>query len=138
MGSQAAISGTQIGFPMLPDNDSRFRLIREWMRVCDRNHKSFECYPKKASRLPSRVLDVSGNRLRLHVSKPGERRKYVALSHCWGNLWQGHKRSFCTASANLESRCTRGLDIDTLSKTFQDAITVTREFGKRYLWIDSI
>jgi len=123
---------------MLPDNDSRFRLFREWMRVCDRDHESFECYPKKTSRLPSRVLDVSGNRLRLHVSKSGERGEYVALSHCWGNLSQAHKRSFCTSSANLEPRCTRGLDINTLPKTFQDAITVTRELGKRYLWIDSI
>jgi len=30
------------------------------------------------------------------------------------------------------------LDFDILPKTFQDAITVTRSLGKRYLWIDSL
>jgi len=128
----------QIGFPMLPDIASRFELFREWMQVCCKDHKSFECFPRTTSRLPTRVLDVSGNRLRLHVSGPGERGEYVALSHCWGILSETQKRSFCTSSANLESRCKWGLDFDTLPKTFQDAITVTRELGKRYIWIDSL
>ena len=123
---------------MLLDNDSRFGLFREWMRVCDQDHKSFECYPKRTSRLPTRVLDVSDSRLRLHVSRVGERGEYVALSHCWGTLSQEQKRSFCTSSGNFTLRCTQGLDIDTLPITFQDAIMVTRELGKRYLWIDSL
>lgn len=108
------------------------------MQVCGRDHKSFGCFPKTTSRLSSRVLDVSNNWLRLHVSKPGERGEYVALSHCWGALSQAQKRAFCTSSANLEPRCTQGLDFKTLPKTFQDAITVTRELGKGYLWIDAI
>jgi len=108
------------------------------MRVCARDHKSFECCPKTISRLPSRVLDVSDNRVRLHVSRPGERGEYVALSHCWGTLSRRQKRYFCTSSANLEPRCTQGLDINGLPRTFRDAIAVTRELGKRYLWIDSI
>lgn len=128
----------QIGFPMLPDDDNRFELCREWMRLCDKDHKSFKCCTETNSQLPSRVLDVSDNGLRLHVSRPGERGEYIALSHCWGTLSQARKRSFCTSSGNLKSRCTRGLDIGTLPKTFQDAITVTRELGKKYLWIDSL
>jgi hypothetical protein len=32
----------------------------------------------------------------------------------------------------------RGIPIDTLPRTFQDAILITRQFGLRYLWIDSL
>lgn len=33
---------------------------------------------------------------------------------------------------------TNGIEINTLPKTFQDAVEATRRLGVRYLWIDSL
>jgi hypothetical protein len=38
---------------------------------------------------------------------------------------------------NLENRKS-GFQLQDLPKTFQDAVDVTRQLGKRYLWIDSL
>ncbi|KAH7304597.1 heterokaryon incompatibility protein-domain-containing protein [Stachybotrys elegans] len=47
------------------------------------------------------------------------------------------KTQFCTSRGNVKTR-TRGFDMNQLPQTFQDAITITRELQKRYLWIDSL
>ena len=57
-------------------------------------------------------------------------------SHCWGF---GPTIRLTSDSAALLNK---GIEISTLSKTFQHAITVTKrfwkEFGVRFLWIDSL
>ena len=57
---------------------------------------------------------------------------YTTLSHCWGK-----KHIVTTTKATLEQR---KLEVPwlLLSRTFQDAITITRELGIRYIWIDSL
>lgn len=57
---------------------------------------------------------------------------YVTLSHCWGN-----SQPLTLTSANLNKLQTR-IAYDSLPRTFQDAVTVTRALGVRYLWIDSL
>jgi hypothetical protein len=42
-----------------------------------------------------------------------------------------------TTHATLDDRL-QGVPWDQLPKTFQDAVTVTRELGFEYLWIDSL
>lgn len=44
---------------------------------------------------------------------------------------------FCTFKDNIDDRI-QGIEVHKLPKTFQDAVRVTRELGKRYLWIDSL
>ena len=89
--------------------------------------------------VPTRLLDVSEH----HTPSAFENLKlitdtskcyggYATLSHRWGSC-----QHFCTSTANLESHC-RGVRPGTLPKTFQDAITVTRIMGVKYLWIDAI
>jgi hypothetical protein len=64
--------------------------------------------------------------------------KYIALSHRWGDaISDDEKRYYCTTKDNLEYRL-NGFRISDLPNTFQDAITVTRELGVEYLWIDSL
>ncbi|KAF1962301.1 HET-domain-containing protein [Byssothecium circinans] len=127
------------GFPALVEPEIRFQVLRQWLRVCDENHKELGCHLEASPQLPTRVLDVGGGTLRLHVSEPDDRGDYIALSHCWGDLSDAQKRLFCTSSDNIDSR-RRGRDFNVaeLPQTFQDAITVTRHLGKRYLWIDSL
>ena len=59
-------------------------------------------------------------------------RRYLALSHCWGKI-----KIITTEKESFETR-KEGIDPDTLSKTFRDAVEVTRTLGFRYLWIDSL
>ncbi|KAF2096686.1 HET-domain-containing protein, partial [Rhizodiscina lignyota] len=57
---------------------------------------------------------------------------YVALSHCWGT-----QQIITTRTENIEDH-KKAIDFQQLSKTFQDAVTVTRKLGQRFLWIDSL
>ena len=72
----------QIGFPVLPDQETRMEIFRECLRVCEEQHKSFGCPLEFVPHLPSRILDVGDNKVRLHISQPRERGDYIALSHC--------------------------------------------------------
>jgi hypothetical protein len=129
----------QLGFPTLPTPETRLKILREWLQLCDRKHQVIGCSLEIVPFLPARVLDVSDGGLRLHISRPGDRGDYIALSHCWGNIPEEQKRVFCTSTDNITERSHANMfDIKTLPKTFQDAIILTRELGKRYIWIDSL
>ncbi|KAK0751319.1 heterokaryon incompatibility protein-domain-containing protein [Schizothecium vesticola] len=62
---------------------------------------------------------------------------YIVLSHSLGQLTEAEKYRFCTYSGNIDRR-RRGFHLAHLPQTFQDAVVVTRQLGKRYLWIDSL
>ncbi|KAK2599937.1 hypothetical protein QQS21_005321 [Conoideocrella luteorostrata] len=143
-GTGEARKDIQIGFPALPraGSPAHFDLLREWLRVCDEDHKPLRCRLKsKPENLPTRVLDVGDGEdfhfLRLCEPKPGQGIEYIALSHSWGKLSPEQKSTFCTNAANVGARHV-GFDIDKLPQAFKDAIHVTRRLQKRYLWIDSL
>lgn len=58
--------------------------------------------------------------------------KYICLSHCWGL-----QQIITTKAATLAERM-REINVEELSKTFWDAICMTRKFGIDYIWIDSL
>lgn len=90
---------------------------------------------KVLRRLPARVLDLrppkgtSSNSPQLTEEFCGP---YVALSHCWGKT-----RHIITEKNNIESH-KKGIPLQHLPKTLQDAIVLTKGIGLRYLWIDSL
>ncbi|KAE9370261.1 HET-domain-containing protein, partial [Stipitochalara longipes BDJ] len=114
-----------------PASEEAFSRAQHWIEYCKANH--LNCLRNEDVPLPTRVLDVHAttnpDTIRLFVSN-GQRYKYVALSHCWGNL------RTCTEDTFEELQ--NGVSISRLPKTFQDAITVTRNLGIRYVWIDSL
>ncbi|KAF2841580.1 HET-domain-containing protein, partial [Patellaria atrata CBS 101060] len=57
---------------------------------------------------------------------------YICLSHCWGET-----QPITTTPETLHERKS-SIAIDTLPKTYKDAIMLTRALSKRYLWIDSL
>ena len=63
----------------------------------------------------------------------GESGQYICLSHCWGKC----ENKFLTTKASLEAHKV-SIPVDQLPPSMQDAISVTRKFGVRYLWIDSL
>ncbi|PMD45788.1 HET-domain-containing protein, partial [Hyaloscypha variabilis F] len=111
---------------------AQFReLLLDWLDDCEKSHTSCQGTNKL---LPTRVVHVGedrGNEPFLHVSR-GEAGRYVALSHCWGEvlLIKTEKSNF--------SKHRNGIRYDTLPKNFQDAITVARAIGVDYIWIDSL
>lgn len=83
--------------------------------------------------MPTRVIDVGSDNtdVHLHISHAGEKGRWVALSHCWGNAVP-----IKTTTSTIDEFA-EGLPAQ-MPKTFADAIFVTRALGQRYLWIDSL
>lgn len=122
------------------DSPENFAHAREWIRKCSETHS--ECQGMQDSWLPTRLLDIGTDKttlnLRLIITEKEFDlldRRYLALSHCWGP--KPKKYVAKTTKANLKSRLKR-IDSRKLSKTFQDALVITRELGLRYIWIDSL
>lgn len=105
-------------------------LAKLWLDECLRDHP--RCSTNMMPKLPHRVIDVQGDRLRLFVPHYGTRGRWVALSHCWGE-----NNTFKTTLKTLEAHQHR-IDWEQLPKTFKDAVSVTRALGVQYLWIDSL
>ncbi len=91
------------------------------------------CDSPELPELPSRVIDVSMSDgiVRL-VETNKTRAKYICLSHCWGL-----EQIITTTKSTYEDR-KKAIDWEQLSRTFQDAITLTKRLGFDYVWIDSI
>ncbi|KAL6864463.1 HET domain-containing protein [Trichoderma novae-zelandiae] len=131
-----------VGRPELqsPDCDEAFSLLRRWVDACRRHHSS--CWEtlsgsvideSQLPELPSRVIHVSGNKVRL-LPSGGRRGRYATLSHCWGSPG---RQPLKTTQANLQSHL-QDIPWTLIPKTFRDAITVTRNIGLAYVWIDSL
>ncbi|CAH0037179.1 unnamed protein product, partial [Clonostachys rhizophaga] len=139
------LNETDIGFHRLLDigSDTYFDLLRHWLNSCDNSedHRYWGCHRGSNSVLPSRVLDVgegpNSTVLRLYCSQPNEQADYIALSHCWGNLPPKYLNQVRTLKSNIAKRVDQ-IDMGDLPQNFRDAITVTRQLNKRYLWIDSL
>ncbi|EUC49821.1 hypothetical protein COCMIDRAFT_57272, partial [Bipolaris oryzae ATCC 44560] len=57
---------------------------------------------------------------------------YICLSHCWGS-----DEMFKTTIENISERM-HNIRFNDLPATFRDAVRITRDLGKRHLWIDSL
>lgn len=112
------------------------RLPLSWIKGCIDNHRACKQI-LNTDFLPTRLIDVGTlEDKQIYLRVPTEdhinAHRYVTLSHRWGSadflrLMEGNVHSFRA-----------GIAIMKLSKTFQDAIQVTRWLGVRYLWIDAL
>ncbi|CAF9927214.1 hypothetical protein IMSHALPRED_007166 [Imshaugia aleurites] len=105
-------------------------LIELWLTKCSQH----VCKKQTDVLLPTRVIEIpfdTSTPPRVCSSR-GRKGRYVALSYCWGvaemvKLTIKQLASFYTA-----------LDVDSLSRNFQDALTLIRSLGFKYLWIDAL
>ena len=86
--------------------------------------------------LPSRLIDVSA----IHASNPtvsvietsssesGDV-KYAALSYCW----RANETNMLTGNSSGQII----LRVSTLAPTIQDAVSITKRLGLKYIWIDA-
>jgi hypothetical protein len=110
-----------------------FDMIRKWVKKCDAEHGGTECMSGVPVRLPKRVIDVrpengKGDDVRLYESSEDENGTYITLSHCWG------KDPILMTTIESLPAFRNNIIWERIPKTFQDAMTVTRNLGIRYLW----
>lgn len=107
---------------------------QQWITNCDNNHAKES--PRINQPMPKRVLDV-GNRTSLRRIKLFETNgafgTYTTLSWRWG----APNTQLTTKKATIDTRIA-GIPWRTLPRTFQDAVTITRNLGYQYLWIDAL
>ncbi|KAI4933250.1 hypothetical protein J4E85_003655 [Alternaria conjuncta] len=86
--------------------------------------------------MPTRILEVSEDKVRLRCDIATKSYEYLVLSHMWG---QNHGQQLLLQEANIED-FKRDIPMQKLgtSATFREAIRVTRTLGYRYIWIDSL
>ena len=128
-----------------PGFENYVDFIQRLREECVTQHKGCRSLMEQSSKskgqwIPTRLVHVGEDTIDRHprlfehkrekmIGDPG---RYIALSHCWGK-----NQIITTTSATYEERRRRILWTE-LSKTFQDAITVTRALGIEYIWIDSL
>ena len=132
----AVASKPQWTNPLTLTIDQRLGTVSGWVTECTANHSRCGNFERgQEPPLPTRVIDVglqSGPQVPRIIVTNGVQSHYVALSHCWGTT-----PVVRTTRGNLDSHL-QSLPMSSLSRTFQDAITITRKLGFRYLWIDSL
>lgn len=107
------------------------------MRNCIGHHPGCSYQRGKDFRHPTRLVDVGtvNGIQKPHLWVPGENTllvPYMTLSHRWGTSPRVilTKTSIHTLSEEIE--------VSELPRSHQDAISITRFLGIRYLWIDSL
>ncbi|KAI0828435.1 HET-domain-containing protein [Hypoxylon sp. FL0890] len=118
--------------------DGHIEFARALLNVCTKNHP--ECGLVDADtmpEMPTRVLDVgtSPGSMKLVLARQrGLREPYLALSYCWG---QGVRDATELKDENITSLL-EFIDEASLAATQQECITIARQLGIRYVWIDSL
>ncbi|KAG4442584.1 hypothetical protein IFR05_001914 [Cadophora sp. M221] len=142
--SEATVSRREL--QQTADDPSNFALISTWLDVCTKQHKDCTMNLVSDLTLPARLIDVRPEEEDVDVKlvvtgnqNQQLRSGYAVLSHCWGPNAGGMLKA---TTANL-GQLQKGIKWESLSKTFQDAINITRKLairgkGIRYLWIDSL
>lgn len=120
-----------------PLSDSSCSLLRGWLSTCLSSHD--RCRRFAGHNVPTRLIDVgpsdSSHEPYLYITGPSDSNlSYATLSYCWGL----NAAQMTTLTKNNLHKMTQNIDVENLSKNFQDAITITRKLGLRYLWIDAL
>jgi hypothetical protein len=113
-------------------SDQSFLCAAEWLARCLTQHTDCIEAEGPLPLLPSRVIDVDGLQDSILRLTPSTRGRYVTLTHRWGS-----SNITKTTKSNLSQRLA-SIAFNDLTKTMQDAVTITRMLGVRYLWIDAM
>ncbi|KAF7898425.1 hypothetical protein EAF00_004871 [Botryotinia globosa] len=114
--------------------------IHRCIEMCFNGHASCSAASTNPLFFPTRLVDVGATRdspvtliNTCEVSGLlGKGSPYASLSHCWGKL-----NVIRTLKSNFAQH-QRGIYLENLPRTFQDAIRIVRALKIQYLWIDTL
>ncbi|KAI1307719.1 heterokaryon incompatibility protein-domain-containing protein [Xylaria venustula] len=113
---------------------SATKALLSWLQQCIETHTGCKTSVRK---LPSRIIDISGDVPKLVEFEPHEVRyaNYATISHCWG---KGKvERPTSTTKKTLRLRKS-GIPVQELTPLFRDAIELCKKVDCDYIWIDSL
>lgn len=114
-------SSCMVGPRKIKPDQINFDLLRSWLSFCGARHGS-HCKSSNANEVRSlKVIDCITEK----VIKAPENCRYVALSYVWGS----------DASSLIRDQTTHQR-LETFSPVVRDSITVVKELGYQYLWVD--
>jgi hypothetical protein len=114
-----------------------WKLATSWINQCVENHSKCSA-SRNRNFFPTRLVDVglpgSSDAPKLYISDVTKSSdiEYLTLGHCWGK--NSILRLLTTNIDPLQAR----IPTKQLPRTFQQAITLTKRMGHRYIWIDSL
>jgi hypothetical protein len=104
---------------------ANFGLIRGWLQYCRTSHR-----PSCAAAFNTRSHNLKFiDCLSRHIVKAKAGERYLALSYVWGSA---HSASPRVQNVDKDEP----LPASVLPQVVEDAITVARNLGLRYLWVD--
>jgi hypothetical protein len=114
------------------------QVAMEWLRICENNHDACNRERNQAQYYPTRLLDLSsptspeGSVRLIETAEEHPTGVYATLSHRWGAA------QFIQLTRENAATYRKEIRIEAMPKTFQDAVSVSKRLGVRYLWIDSM
>ncbi|UKZ53779.1 hypothetical protein TrVGV298_007579 [Trichoderma virens] len=130
-------------FNLRPASDESFEWIKRRLRHCRENHEKCRKIldSRRKLKMPCRLIEVGppgASTLYLREAKLPGMDKYAIASYVWGE-----KKSSAIADSklkrrNLRSRMKKGMQLSKMPQTIRDVVTVTRQLGYSYLWIDAL
>ena len=117
-------SKTTLSARKVDPNQVDLRTVKTWLSDCERLHP-LTCTPSKSEKLENiSLIDVNSRQI---TSYPSQKCDYLALSYVWGGIEQ-----------DIPNAGRPGTALTSLLRTVEDAITLVKELGKQYLWVDSV
>jgi Heterokaryon incompatibility protein (HET) len=111
----------------------RLESAKRWLENCRQNHEQCKTLEASLNRsCPTRLIDVSKQVPRLVCLPTSTKASYATLSHCWGGSLPINSTQKTLGEHMVE------IQMAAMPKSYHDAITITRELGIQYLWIDSL
>lgn len=106
-------------------------LAKAWLEICTRHHRHCRCPINTRSQMPrTKLIDCTARKL-IHMGTwPFHRPRYAALSYRWGTTSENKMEQ------DREGRNEPEDPLSNLPLTIEDAISVTKGLGLRYLWVD--
>lgn len=114
-----------------------WRQIDDWYSSCLDSHVACKVPNAVTNWLPTRLLDIGHSagacpRLVTTANEKDACGPYATLSHCWGG-----SNILKLMTENIDD-LHKAIPMEQLPRTFVEAITVARQLGLRYIWIDSL
>ena len=122
--------------PLSTQSDAAIDFLVDKYQECRTTHEGCNNTTKVGSEnYPSRLLDIGTDdhdSVILRSTHMFCDEEYACLSHCWGDA------NVLRLDAKSQTALATGISTTLLSKTFRDAIVVTRRLHVQFLWIDSL